>query len=54
MMRLITGLVDRQTEISQVCIKPDCTYRVELPATTGVVAINHLSIDPAADLPQTI
>lgn len=45
---------DGQTEISQVSIEPDGTYRVELPAGTYVVDINRLGIDRAAGLPQTV
>jgi len=45
---------DGQTEISQVSIQPDGTYRVELPAGTYVVDINRLGIDRAAGLPQTV
>ena len=45
---------DGQTEISQVSIQPDGTYRVELPVGTYVVDINRLGIDRAAGLPQTV
>jgi hypothetical protein len=52
--KILVFAADGQTEISQVSIQPDGTYRVDLPAGTYVVDINRLGIDRAAGLPQTV
>ncbi len=45
---------DGRTEFARVKIDATGNYRVELPAGTYVVDINHLGIDTAAGLPQEI
>jgi hypothetical protein len=52
--QIVVYAQDGQTEVARVQIDGRGNYRVELPAGTYVVDINHVGIDSSKDLPKTV